>query len=274
MTGSRHPRPLPVDPRTDSHVHTHLCNHASGTMEEYIRAAVARGLDTIIFLEHLEAGIDYGERTWLTRNDFNRYFSEGERLREKYRQKIKVRLGVEIGYNPSAVELLRTKLAAYPFEFRGLSYHFFHDGSHHFNMVSRRRSNIDALVACGADRVVTAYFAGLIEALQTFDVQVLCHLDAVLRHYPELSFTRSHRVQIDRLLQLLKKKGISLEVNTSGFGLRNEPYPARAILKRAMELGIVLTAGSDAHRPEQVARYFDRLPAYLSDLSACERLHR
>ena len=45
----------------DYHVHTSLCNHASGTMEQYVQAAVAKGLNTICFLDHLtlqEAGRD------------------------------------------------------------------------------------------------------------------------------------------------------------------------------------------------------------------------
>ena len=36
----------------------------------------------------------------------------------------------------------------------------------------------------------------------------------------------------------------------------------------AVERGIPLSAGSDAHRPEDVGRYFDRLPAYLASLAA------
>ena len=43
----------------DYHVHTSLCNHATGTMEQYVRAGVDKGLTTIGFLDHLtfqEAG--------------------------------------------------------------------------------------------------------------------------------------------------------------------------------------------------------------------------
>ena len=37
----------------DYHIHTRLCNHAKGTMEEYIQSAVAKGLREICFLDHL-----------------------------------------------------------------------------------------------------------------------------------------------------------------------------------------------------------------------------
>jgi len=50
----------------DRHIHTKLCCHASGEMEEYVLAAIGRDLDGIVFLEHMEEGICCAERTWLT----------------------------------------------------------------------------------------------------------------------------------------------------------------------------------------------------------------
>ena len=97
---------------------------------------------------------------------------------------------------------------------------------------------------------------------------MLCHLDAVLRHLPGLRFTEAHQAQIDDLLAAMAEKNMRLELNTSGFALRGEPYPARTILRRALALGIPLAVGSDAHQPGQVGRYFDRIPAFLSDMSS------
>lgn len=262
------PPTLSIDLKEDNHVHTRLCNHASGSMEEYVRAAIKKRLRSLTFLEHLEVGIHYFERTWLTEEDFTSYFQEGERLKNKYQGRIRIQLGVEAGYNPMAVNLLKSRLAEYPWDKIGLSYHFLYDGNRYLNMVSRRQENIDALIAFGPDRVVTHYFNGLIHAVQELDCQVLCHLDAVLRHYPNLQFQAFHWSQVNTLLQLMREKGLMLELNTSGFTLRNTPYPCHRIVQKAMNLGIPLTAGSDAHRPEQVGRDFDRLPPFLSKQAA------
>lgn len=257
---------LRVDVGADNHVHTSLCNHAAGSMEEYVLAGIKRGLHTITFLEHLEAGITYFERTWLTAEDFDRYFLEGRRLQDKYSGSIKVRLGVEIGYNPEALPELQERLQKHQWDLKGLSYHFLAAGKDHLNMVSRRRGNLEAFAKLGPDRILSAYFAGLTEAVAQLDCQVLCHLDAALRHYPDLRFNSDHLDAVDRLLELIREKNMSLEVNTSGFSLRGEPYPGRAILGRALQLGIPLSAGSDAHNPEQVGRHFDLLPGYLSGI--------
>lgn len=267
MTTDPGPFPPLIDLKVDGHIHTSLCKHASGSMEDYVRAAITKELRTIVFLEHLEAGISYGERTWLTAADFAVYFREGKRLREKYADRITIKLGVEVGYNPLAMDTLRQRMGRYSWDMVGLSYHFLFDGGHHLNMVSRKRCNIDALAAVGPDKVIARYFSGLIKALESFDnVTVLCHLDAVMRHYPGLRFNDGHWDQVDCLLDIVRRKNMLLEVNTSGYALRNEPYPNRRILRKAVQLGIPLTAGSDAHQPEQVGRYFDLLPGYLSGL--------
>jgi histidinol-phosphatase (PHP family) len=254
-----------IDITTDGHVHTRLCNHATGEMEEYVEHAVQRGLGTIFFLEHLETGIHYHPRSWLE-EEFDYYFQEGRRLRERYRGIIDVRLGVETGYNSEAVTALKQKLALYPWDRIGLSCHFHRHGEDHLNLLSRRPESLARLAAIGVDRVITDYFNGLIEALGGIECDVLCHLDAVLRHAPGIQLNEDHRLQVELLLDAMQAKGVALEINTSGFAYRGFPFPAPWIIKAAMERDIPLYAGSDAHQPTEVGRYFDQLPAYLEKI--------
>jgi len=255
-----------IDITTDGHVHTRLCNHATGEMEEYVKKAVQRGLTTIIFLEHLEAGIQYPARSWLEKEEFDYYFQEGTRLQQRYHGIIDVRLGVETGYNPAAAITLKEKLAQYPWDRIGLSCHFHCHEGFHLNLLSRRQESLERLATIGIDRIVTEYFDALIEAIEIIDCDVLCHLDAVLRHYPGIGFTEDHQRQIELLLDGMQKKGVALEINTSGFDYRGFPFPAPWIIKSAMERGLPLYAGSDAHQPEDVGRYFDQLPEYLQSI--------
>ncbi len=258
-----------LDLESDGHIHTPLCNHAVGTMEEYVLAAVANGLRSITFLEHLEVGIRSTPRTWLTEADFDEYFREGDRLKSRYKNRITIRLGVEAGYNPHQPEMLRTALGRYPWEWIGLSYHFYLVGDRHYNLVSRRRENLERLAAEGIDRVISAYLDGLLAGLDIVRPDVVCHLDAVLRHHPDIRFNDSHLHRIDTLLTAMAWRGTALEINTSGYSIRNRPFPEPGILGKAMALHIPLVPGSDAHRPEDVGRCFDRLPRYLADASAC-----
>ena len=256
-----------INPNIDGHIHTRLCNHATGEMEEYVQAALNTGLHTIIFREHLEEDIVYFERTWLTDTDFAYYFEEGRRLQEKYQGRLTIKLGVEIGFNPLAIDSLCKKITQYPWDHIGLSYHYYFSGKEHLNMVSRRQHNIEKLTEMGTGKILSEYFSGLIQGLTHLDCHILCHLDAVMRYYPELHFSASNMAQIDQILKLVKQKNMSLEINTSGFAIRGEPYPDKTILKKAIALDIPLMAGSDAHHPKQVGRYFDRLPEFLAQLT-------
>ena len=248
-----------IDTSIDSHMHTSLCHHARGTMEEYVLAGIRHGLKQIIFLEHLETGIEYFETTWLTDKDFDRYFQEGRQLRKKYQGVIDVGLGVEVGYNPDQLEAIRSRLGKWQWDRIGISYHFLPTPNGHLNMVSSKQVNITALDEFGVDRVITTYYRDLREAVLNLPGDVLCHCDAVLRHHPDAAHFDYHEELIDDLLDAVVAKKMALEVNTSGYRIRNEPYPAVGLLKKAVQRGIPLVAGSDAHRPEDVGRYFDRL---------------
>ena len=248
-----------IDHTTDGHVHTKYCHHAHGEMIDYVEAAIAAGLKRLIFLEHLESGINYFESTWLSEAEFALYRAEGERLREAYQGRIEIGLGVEVGYNPQRVAEILAFLKHHSWDRVGVSFHYYEIDGQHYNVVSRRKANLEPLGSHGVERVIADYFATLLEAVVTLPGTGLCHLDAVLRHHPEVHFTAAHQHRISEILQAMAAKGMTLEVNTSGFPHRGEQYPTQAILEEAAALGVPLVAGSDAHRPSEVGRYFERL---------------
>ena len=248
-----------INPKSDGHVHTRLCHHASGEMEEYVLAAITKGLDELVFLEHLECGIRYPEATWLTAEDFAAYHREGQRLQQVYGDRLRIGLGVEVGYNPRQAPEILEFLKQSSWDRVGISFHYYEIKGRHYNVVIRRKANLEPLGRHGVERVISEYFATLLEAVEVLPGTVLCHLDAVLRHHPEVHFTGAHQRQITEIFQEMLGKGMALEVNTSGFSHRGEQYPAWGILEEAVGLGIPLVAGSDAHRPSEVGRCFDRL---------------
>jgi histidinol-phosphatase (PHP family) len=231
-------------------------------MEDYITNAISKGLQEIVFLEHMEAGVHYFEATWLTEDDFDTYFSIGHALQQKYQNQIHVSLGVEVGYSPSHKEELLQRLAKRKWDRIGVSYHFMKhpdEGEYHLNLLSRKTVNREAIAKVGCEYIFSNYLSTLTEAVETLPGTVLCHLDAALRYQPGCVLGQHYIQQIKELLQAVKQKGMALEINTAGFSKRGTPYPAPFIIEEALRLDIPLVPGSDAHRPQDVGRDFNKL---------------
>jgi histidinol-phosphatase (PHP family) len=257
---------IPVNLLCDGHVHTCLCHHAIGTMEDYVQEAINKGLRQLVFLEHMESGIEYFDTTWLSESDFDVYFREGDRLRKKYFNDLEIGLGVELGYNPTHRDELLNRIQKRSWDRIGISYHYCNhpDFPYHLNLVSKKKWNIDAINQVGCDQLLSHYFDMLLEAVHYLPGTVLCHLDAGLRYQADLCYSESHMGKIATLLDAVKEKGMGVEINTSGIAIRGEPFPAAQIVKMVTDRGIPWFAGSDAHKPENVGNHFHRLQEFLN----------
>jgi histidinol-phosphatase (PHP family) len=254
-----------IDFHSDGHIHTSRCLHAAGEMEDYVQSAISAGLKSICFLEHLEIGINYPHRTWLTLQDFGDYYHEGAGLKKKYKTKLDISIGVEVGYNPKKVKEICCFLASYEWDRIGISYHYLEIEQQHYNVVSRRKYNLDALARHGVAKVVEMYLAGLHSAVNELPGQVVCHLDAVLRHHFEPVTLLDNFKTIEAILQDMVKNKMALEINTSGYLSRDEPFPGKKIVQTALGLGIALQPGSDSHHPRDVGRFFSRCQQDISN---------
>ena len=74
--------------------------------------------------------------------------------------------------------------------------------------------------------------------------------------------TRTLGAELDRLVERVARAGVLVEINTAGLHRPvGEAYPSLDILRRLRGAGAGITFGSDAHRPEEVGRDFDRAVA-------------
>ena len=235
-------------PVIDYHVHTRLCNHANGTMEQYIQHAIEKGLSEICFLDHLtldEKGCDLS----MGPDDVPLYLYAVRRLGDIFQDRIKVRAGLEVDFSPAHAETACKILERFSFDVIGGSIHFVDDA----NIVSSKRNGN------GSFQPDTAFYdryLDLIDMMLDYSCfDVICHLDVVKKfgNHPPIDFFD----KMDAILTKIKSKNVVIEINTSGLSHpANAVYPDPKILKRCFEKNIPFTFGSDAHRPEQVGRNF------------------
>lgn len=107
------------------------------------------------------------------------------------------------------------------------------------------------------------YFDDVITMTETTDFDVLAHLTCPLRYIKhkykiDVDLCRFEK-KIDRILELIIKKEIALEINTSGYDSLGETMPPERVLKNYREAGgRLITLGSDAHTAENASKHFDK----------------
>ena len=241
----------------DYHVHTLLCNHAEGTMEAYVRRAIAIGLKEICFLDHLTMQPSESNLS-MASGEIPFYFQALQRLKQRYKGTINVKIGLELDYNPSCVDFYQEIIERYPFDVIGGALHF----PGHLNIVSR--SSAWKQGHAKPDYVYDLYLEHLKKMLDYNYFDVVCHLDLVKKFGWKSS--RSLDNDFNEIVSIIKTKNLTVEINTSGYGHpAQETYPSPAIIAKCCEQGVSVTIGSDAHQPASVGQHYDKvLPLLLS----------
>lgn len=219
----------------DLHNHTSLCNHATGTQEEYIKTAIERGVDIFGFSCHNPMNFDSDFR--MKFSQIEAYRAEVARLAEKYKGEIEIKYAMEIDFLP---QFLDERVLGENFDYRIGAVHFL--GSWGFDNPRFMREYEKRDI----NETWIEYFKAQIELAKSAQFDILAHMDLmkVFKHRP----TRDLRAEIESLLREVKKANMAIEINASG--LRKdaaEQYPSKEILELAYELEVPITFGSDAH---------------------------
>lgn len=229
--------------KVDLHNHTVLCNHATGTVAEYVEAAIVCGTEFFGFSDH--APMHYDPKYRMSFDQMDIYESWAKEAAERYADKITVLLGYEIDYLPGYMD---ESVLSRPCDYLIGSVHFIDDWGFDNPEFIGRYAGADI------DEIYRRYF-GLVEAMALsgrFDI--VGHLD-LLKVFKFLP-TKDIRLLAEGALRAIKKANMSIEINVSGYRKPiEEAYPSPLLLELIAELEIPITFGSDAHCKEQVGLY-------------------
>ncbi len=105
----------------DFHTHHDRCGHARGKIRDYIEAAIANGLNMIGISDHSPYFASEEDQAHpgiaMAKSSFATYVEEVLALKEEYKTKIDVLLGVESDFFPEHIPLYRKQYAQYPFDY-------------------------------------------------------------------------------------------------------------------------------------------------------------
>lgn len=236
----------------DYHVHTNFSSDSQMSMEEAAIKAIEIGLEEIVFTDHMD--LLYPPVSYpIWDIDYDAYMKEFFNVKEKYKNKINIVLGVEVGLQPHSIQKSLELINKYPFDFIIASTHVVDFQDLADGVFYRGKSKRQAYIR---------YFEETLNFIKTFDTFcVYGHLDIVKRYGNYENKNLDEKLYwdlIDEILKLLIQKEKGIEVNTSGYRYGLElTHPDPDILKRYYELGgEILTIGSDAHSTEYIAHMF------------------
>lgn len=249
---------------SDTHLHSAFSSDSEASMENMIRQGIHLGLKTLCFTEHFDLDYPENEEGLDFLLDFDAYHSSFLTLKDKYSSRIELLHGIEVGVQPH----LKKELASF-YEKYGSRYDFILNSCH---IVNGEDPYEPAFFENYSPKTgLRLYFKHILRNVQVFPhFQSAAHLDYICRYFPapRPAFCYEEYAEIlDEILLFLIQNGKALEVNTAGLkhGLA-WPNPHLDILKRYRALGgELITVGSDAHKPEDMAYAFDRLGDILTE---------
>ena len=244
--------------RVDLHNHTKYCNHASGSMAEYVQRACMLGIDVFGFSCHAPMAFDTKYRM-----DFDtlpRYIDEVHRLQESMDTGgMEILCALEVDYILGREDLLARGVLAAKLDYLIGSVHFL--GTWGFD----NPEFVGEWHKRGIEETWNLYLDSMDGLVRSGHFQVIGHLDLPKifgARLPSRLFNKLHDI-----LELARDFGLVLEVNASG--LRKpigEQYPSLEILNAAREIGMHITLGSDAHEVDHVGYGYSSCLKIIKDL--------
>jgi histidinol-phosphatase (PHP family) len=247
----------------DLHTHHFRCGHAEGNISDYIEAAISAGLQAIGISDHSPYFGSNEEHPQpaiaMAKREFPNYVAEVLRLKERYKDKIEVLLGVESDFFPEFAHIYQEVYAKYPFDYIIGSVHQT-SGISIFNKNRWKKLKPAEKIA-----EKDTYYDLIQQSARSGMFQILGHIDAMKGFYPEFSAIPSNN--LEETLHVIGQCGVAIEINTSGSTKDcGGWYPSDEILERALFHQVEVTFGSDAHRPSRVADDWDQVSRRLKEI--------
>lgn len=222
------------------HTHTARCHHASGTLREYVEAAVSAGMTTLGFSDHAPQFFDSGyvSRIRMTPSEAPEYVRSIRKLAEEYQNDIRICVGFEAEYWPDTFGRLRQYCRELGVDYLILGQHFYNREEDGFHFGTRFDD----------PAMLTNYVDRVLEGLATGCFSCLAHPDLP-------NFTGDpawYNAEMTRLCTETRKMHIPLEVNMLGFADHRQ-YPCQRFFDIVKSVGNETVLGCDAHTPAALA---------------------
>lgn len=246
---------------TNFHTHTLFCD-GKDTPGEMVLTALEKGFSALGFSGHGHTPFD--ERYCM--KDTAGYIADVNRLKEAYRGKIDILLGIE--------EDALAPVDRSPFAYRIGSCHYLCVEGEYYALDSGREHLLRCLDRFGGDPIALAecYFDTFCSYIRRHRPEIIGHFDLITKFdeadAPIFSDNAAYRRLAARAAEEIARSGSLIEVNTGAMarGLRTSPYPAVEILRVLRQADAPLILSSDCHDAKNLDFGFAEARAMLRSL--------
>ena len=257
---------------TNYHSHTHFSD-GKGEPELYVKSAIKNGLYAYGFSCHSPVPFDSG---WNMKYEkLAAYINEIKLLKEKYKNEIKLFLGMEVDYikNLSGIK---------QYENIGLDYTI--GGVHFLGQFENGRfwdfdggkpwftKGLNELFDGDIKKLVTFYYQQIVDMAIEEKPDIIAHFDLIKKYNKGSYFFSENedwykKIALEALEKIAKTDSI-IEINTRGIlkKLNEEFYPSNFILKRCEELSIPICLSADTHHPDDVKAFLPEAMELLKSI--------
>lgn len=229
------------------HTHTSRCGHATGTVADYVEAAIEKKITHLGFSDH----VPLPDNNWNIRMPYSElpdYNNDLENARNKYSD-IKIYKGAECDYKSEYLNYYKEELLGkYNMDYLMVGIHF----------MPVNGDWISCFEAENSKKNLYAYTDFIIKVIDCDLFSFIAHPDVFGTFYQNWD---NEAIECSRtILEAASQKNRILEINGSGYrktnimtekGMRN-PYPLDNFWMLASEYDVPVMINSDAHNPKYV----------------------
>lgn len=221
------------------HTHTPRCNHADGLDREYVESAIRAGFKILGFSDHTPMPFrgSYYSYFRMRMHETEDYISSINKLKEEYKNDIKIYTGFETEYYPAHFGDLLSFLSGFDYDYMILGQHF-------------ADNEVESPYVAAANRdceLLKRYYNQILEGYATGKFTYIAHPDL----YNFVGDSDVYEKVIYEFCTEAKKMGAVLEINQLGLTAKRN-YPNPTFWDIAAKVGNTAILGCDAHTPSSL----------------------
>lgn len=240
------------------HSHCIFCDGRS-SMEEFVRFAITKGLKRYGFSSH--APLPFLTKWTMLEDDFADYQSEFNRLKTKYCNEIELFLGLEVDYIHNCSDIENEFFCDKTFDYLIGSIHYLDQLSENCYWtidgdLAEFNEGLNSLYGGDIKLAVKRFYEISNFMIVKGGFDIVGHIDKIAlnaSHYKDFDHTAKwYQKLIGETLNLVKEKGLILEINTKSMFEKGITYPHQQFYRLINDLQIPIVVNSDCHYPTNV----------------------